>query len=214
MNNTPYIQHPLGMTSPSFFAPQAPPRSEIDFADLSYNTPTMSSTMSVLAAVQTSVLQGLGNAKNASILPEIAALPLLNPIDIQRWKQFLTTIPEYVWTSHLETGGGHINVAKNKFPTANIVKGTTIKPTSTKQIKSKMDNLSSWDITKMYSLGDPTLPENQGGLSFENICRNIHNSGNPYHKKAAPPLFFHNSDHDRNYSNGFRRIYWYINLSK
>ena len=201
------------MTSPSFFAPQAPPRSEIDFADLSYNTPTMSSTMSVLAAVQTSVLQGLGNAKNASILPEIAALPLLNPIDIQRWKQFLTTIPEYVWTSHLETGG-HINVAKNKFPTANIVKGTTIKPTSTKQIKSKMDNLSSWDITKMYSLGDPTLPENQGGLSFENICRNIHNSGNPYHKKAAPPLFFHNSDHDRNYSNGFRRIYWYINLSK
>lgn len=202
------------MTSPSFFAPQAPPRSEIDFADYSYNTPTMSSTMNVLAAVQTSVLQGLGNAKNASILPEIAALPLLNPIDIQRWKQFLTTIPEYVWTSHLETGGGHINVAKNKFPTANIVKGTTIKPTSTKQIKSKMDNLSSWDITKMYSLGDPTLPENQGGLSFENICRNIHNSGNPCHKKAAPPLFFHNSDHDRNYSNGFRRIYWYINLSK
>lgn len=38
------------MTSPSFFAPQAPPRSEIDFADLSYNTPTMSSTMNVLAA--------------------------------------------------------------------------------------------------------------------------------------------------------------------
>ena len=213
MNNTPYIQHPLGMTSPSFFAPITPPSSEIDFADYSYNTPTMSSTMNVLAAVQTSVLQGLGNAKNASILPEIAALPLLNPIDIQRWKQFLAIIPEYVWTSRLETGG-HINAAKNKFPTANIVKGTTIKPTSTKQIKSKMHNLSSWDITKMYSLGDPSLPENQGGISFENICRNIHNSGNPYHKKAAPPLFFHNSDHDRNYSNGFRRIYWYINLSK
>jgi hypothetical protein len=213
MNNTPYIQHPLGMTSPSFFAPQAPPRSEIDFADYSYNTPTMSSTMNVLAAVQTSVLQGLGNAKNASILSEIVAPPLLNPIDIQRWKQFLTTIPEYVWTSHLETGG-HINVAKNKFPTANIVKGTTIKPTSTKQIKSKMDNLSSWDITKMYSLGDPTLPENQGGLSFENICRNIHNSGRTDIKKAHPPLFFHNSDHGNNYSVGFRRIYWYINLSK
>jgi len=152
-------------------------------------------------------------SQSPTSIPEIGAQPLINPIDTQQWKQFLDTIPTVVWTSTFKSKT-HINVAKNKFPMVSLDKENTNKSTATKQYKSKMYSLSTWEITKLYSLGDPTLPENQGGISYENVCRYIHNSGRTDIKKPCPPIFFYDIDNGNNYSVALRRIYWHINLSK
>lgn len=136
------------------------------------------------------------------------------PIAPEFWKEFLNDIPEFVWTSKF-LSTKHINAAKNQFPMVGLNQTKPLKASSVKEYKTKIYGLSSWELTKLFSLGDPTIPEEDGGLSYEDLCRNIHNSGRTDIKKQVPPRFFESaSDAGNNYSVALRRIYWYVNLYK
>ena len=141
----------------------------------------------------------------------------------QEWKTWINSLPEGVW----EWGrvpGKDINLQKEFFP-AFLLDPTNPKRTSASsvtQYKTRVKGLSSWELSHLFSLGNPTIPEDQGGLKYEDICRHIQSSGRNvdgpgskgYLKKGAPPMFFHTRDQGNNYGSVFRRIYWHINQPK
>ena len=132
---------------------------------------------------------------------------------LDEWKAFLDTIPDDIWASKFSSSR-HINAANGVFPMVGLNKTVTLKSATVKQFKSKMYALSEWELTKLFSLGNPTIPEAQGGLTFENICRHIHSSGRTdVTSKPFPPKFFLFADGGNNYSVALRRIYFYVNLA-
>tara|TARA_B100000073_G_C23693489_1_gene557389 strand:- start:853 stop:1398 length:546 start_codon:yes stop_codon:yes gene_type:complete len=134
-------------------------------------------------------------------------------ISLEDWKAFLDKIPDDIWTSKFSSTR-HINADKGIFPMIGLDKTETLKSATVKQFKSKMYALSEWELTKLFSLGNPTIPEAQGGLTFENICRHVHSSGRTDVKsKPFPPKFFLHPDSGNNYSVALRRIYFYVNLA-
>lgn len=129
----------------------------------------------------------------------------------QIWKSFLNDIPEYIWTSKF-SHSKHINVTKDNYPMVDLNKTQTLRHSTVTQIKSKMYSLSCWEINKLFSLGNPTLSEKHGGLTFKDICRYIHSSGRTDIKnKYVPSRFFLHPDSGNNYSVALRRIYYYVN---
>lgn len=138
--------------------------------------------------------------------------PEINLDDLaQIWKSFLNDIPEYIWTSKF-SHSKHINVTKDNYPMVDLNKTQTLRHSTVTQIKSKMYSLSCWEINKLFSLGNPTLSEKQGGLTFKDICRYIHSSGRTDIKnKYVPSRFFLHPDSGNNYSVALRRIYYYVN---
>lgn len=135
------------------------------------------------------------------------------PITPEFWKKFLNDIPEFVWTSTF-LSKKHINAAKNQFPMVGLNRTKPLLDSSVKNYKTKIYGLSDEELTDLFSLGDPTIPEEDGGLSYEDLCRKIHNSGRTDIKKLVPPKFFSSPDSGNNYSVALRRIYWYVNLYK
>lgn len=134
-------------------------------------------------------------------------------ISLDEWKAFLDAIPDEIWTSKF-SNTRHINAANGIFPMVGLDKTETLKSATVKQFKNKMYALSSWEITKLFTLGNPTIPEAQGGLTFEDICRHVHSSGRTDVKsKPFPPKFFLHPDSGNNYSVALRRIYYYVNLA-
>ena len=134
-------------------------------------------------------------------------------LSFEDWKAFLDKIPDDIWTSKFSSTK-HINADKGIFPMVGLDKTEALKSSTVKQFKSKMYALSSWERTKLFTLGNPTIPEAQGGLTFENICRHVHSSGRTDVKsKPFPPKFFLHPDSGNNYSVALRRIYYYVNLA-
>ena len=138
----------------------------------------------------------------------------------QEWGAWIDSLPEGVW-EWARIKGPDINLNREFFPPfyLNPEDPKHVSPASIKQYKTRAKGLSTWELEKLYSLGNPTLPERQGGLAYEDICRHIQSSGRNvdgpgskgYLKKGAPPMFFHTRDQGNNYGSIFRRIYWYIN---
>lgn len=141
----------------------------------------------------------------------------------QEWKTWINSLPEGVWKWG-RVKGKDINLQKEFFPPL-LLDPTNPKSTSdasVTQYKTRIKGLSSWELNRLFSLGNPTIPEDQGGLKYEDICRHIQSSGRNvdgpgskgYLKKGAPPMFFHTRDQGNNYGSVFRRIYWHINQPK
>lgn len=140
----------------------------------------------------------------------------------QEWKTWIDSLPEGVW-EWARVPGKDINLQKEFFPPLLLDPAEEpVKASSVTQYKTRVKGLSSWELNRLFSLGNPTIPENQGGLKYEDICRHIQSSGRNvdgpgskgYLKKGAPPMFFHTRDQGNNYGSVFRRIYWHINQPK
>jgi hypothetical protein len=138
----------------------------------------------------------------------------------EEWKTWIDSLPAGV-LEWVRVRGKDINVQREFFP-AFLLDPTNPQRTSASTVneyRRKVRALTSWERSRLFSLGNPTIPEDQGGLKYEDICRHIQSSGRNvdgpgsagYIKKGAPPMFFQTRDSGNNYGAIFRRIYWYIN---
>jgi hypothetical protein len=141
----------------------------------------------------------------------------------QEWTNWIDNLPRGVW-EWSRFKGKDINLNKELFPPfiLNPDDPKRTVPASVNQYLNRAKGLSTWEREHLFSLGNPTIPENEGGLRYEDICRHIQSSGRNidgpgskgYLKKGAPPMFFQTRDQGNNYGSIFRRIYWYINQPK
>ena len=157
--------------------------------------------------------------------PPVHTHPQPNPLPTafpssEEWKTWIDSLPAGVW-EWVRVPGKHINLQREFFPVF-LLDPTYPKRTNASTVneyRQKVRALTSWERSRLFSLGNPTIPEDQGGLKYEDICRHIQSSGRNvdgpgsagYIKKGAPPMFFQTRDSGNNYGAIFRRIYWYIN---
>jgi len=125
---------------------------------------------------------------------------------IPKWHKFISaTKTHWVWIArNLE--GQHFSLQKNKFPKPIFSQNESKKNKEHGGIKLR--KLTQNDLIKLYKIGNPLIPEKQGGLKLKDIYIYIHNSG------AVVPTnkpFFHFHDHGHTVSMSFRRIWSIVN---
>ena len=129
---------------------------------------------------------------------------------IPQWRKFMTdTHTHWKWTAK-NLQRKHPKIETNKFPVPIFSKDGT---PNKEHGGIKLRNLTQYDLIKLYTLGNPLIPEKQGGLKLKDIYIHIHNSGNvlPTEKYSPNKPFFHFADHGRTITMSLRRIWSIIN---
>jgi len=140
------------------------------------------------------------NKKHTSIVNDL----------IPQWHKFMTdTRKHWKWyAKNLEKR--HPKIETNKFPKPIFSQNST---PNKAHGEGKLRNLTQHDLIKLYTLGNPLIPEKQGGLKLKDIFICIHNSGDvlPTEKHSPNKSFFHVADNGRTYSMPLRRVWSIIN---
>jgi len=127
-----------------------------------------------------------------------------------RQKHTRTRVP-----GHMTRGGEQLTLGSNGTEpmfTNNGIRGSSYLPWLS---KTKMDYF------KLYELGDPLIPQNKGGLKWEDILKHIYNSGemeelrkkNGFNPKLKQDVFFPSgkTDSGRCVSQFLNRLWFIVN---
>lgn len=130
----------------------------------------------------------------------------------QEWRRWINALPEGVWRWEA-TNKTHIKVQSNYFPPLGInTDKFGVSEASGNNYKRKILGLTEDDLEALFNIGNPMIPENEGGLRYEDICRWIHGNGRPAGARTDyPPQLFHERDVHNNYGSIFRRLHFQVN---
>ena len=125
---------------------------------------------------------------------------------IPAWKKFSPfTHNHWKWKA-TNLNKTHPNPERKKFPKPIFNKDKSNK----KHGGIKLKGLTQHDLIKLFTLGNPLLPEKLGGLKLKHIFIYIHNSGRD-DVANSPKKFFSLSDDGHSLSMSFRRLWSIVN---